>query len=228
MHRDGHVEVDKAYYSVPPEYLGFRVWVRWDSRLVRIFDQHLQSIAVHVKKEPGGFSTQRDHLAAEKISKVESGVVWLLKQVRRIGPGAKEWAQAMLQAREGHQEGDARASGASLHLAEHLHPWQVAPVERLRAALSHISYRLRTIRELLKRHAPRQEVFDFHVRKHAAHSPRKEIMPSSSMRPSLRGHPMTSSVVRRSTLSPASMPKISPPPCRRPGEAHCAPHWTPR
>jgi hypothetical protein len=45
---------------------------------VRIFDQHLQSIAVHVKKEPGRFSTHRDHLAAEKISKVESGAVWLL------------------------------------------------------------------------------------------------------------------------------------------------------
>ena len=25
VHRDGHVEVEKAYYSVPPEYLGFRV-----------------------------------------------------------------------------------------------------------------------------------------------------------------------------------------------------------
>jgi transposase len=156
VHRDGHVEVDKAYYSVPPEYLGLRLWVRWDSRLVRIFDQHLQSIAVHVKKEPGGFSTQRDHLAAEKISKVESGVVWLLRQVRRIGPGAKEWAQAMLQARgiEG-----VRVLQGLLHLAER-HPWQVLD-EACATALSHISYRLRTIRELLKRHSPRQEVFDF-------------------------------------------------------------------
>ena len=32
VHRDGHVEVDKAYYSVPPEYLGHHVWVRWDTR----------------------------------------------------------------------------------------------------------------------------------------------------------------------------------------------------
>ena len=28
VQRDGHVEVDKSYYSVPPEYLGRRVWVR--------------------------------------------------------------------------------------------------------------------------------------------------------------------------------------------------------
>ena len=37
--RDGHIEVAKAYYSVRPEYLGRTVWVRWDARLVRIFNQ---------------------------------------------------------------------------------------------------------------------------------------------------------------------------------------------
>ena len=26
--RDGHIEVAKAYYSVPPEYLGHTVWAR--------------------------------------------------------------------------------------------------------------------------------------------------------------------------------------------------------
>ncbi len=34
VHRDGHVEVDRAYYSVPPEYLARQVWVRWDARMV--------------------------------------------------------------------------------------------------------------------------------------------------------------------------------------------------
>jgi transposase len=156
VHRDGHVEVDKSYYSAPPEYLGRRVWVRWDSRLVRIFDDHLESIAVHVKQEPGRFSTDRAHLAPEKISKVESGAVWLLSQVRRIGPQATAWAQAMLAARgiEG-----VRVLQGLLHLAER-HPWQALD-EACAVALAHISYRLRTIRELLKRQTPRQEVFPF-------------------------------------------------------------------
>ncbi len=48
VHRDGHVQVDGAYYSVPPEYLRRTVWVRWDSRLVRIFNHHLEEIRVHV------------------------------------------------------------------------------------------------------------------------------------------------------------------------------------
>ena len=46
-----------------------------------------------------------------------------------------------------------------LHLAER-HPWQALD-EACALALAHISYRLRTIRELLKRQTPRQEVFDF-------------------------------------------------------------------
>lgn len=39
VNRDGHVEVAKANYSTPPEYLGRTVWLRWDARLVRIFNQ---------------------------------------------------------------------------------------------------------------------------------------------------------------------------------------------
>ena len=58
VHRDGHVEVDHAYYSVPPEYLARRVWVRWDARMVRVFNDRMEQIAVHVRHEPGRFSTQ--------------------------------------------------------------------------------------------------------------------------------------------------------------------------
>ena len=111
---------------------------------------------MHIKQEPGRFSTHREHLAAEKISKIESGAVWLLKQVRRIGHGAAGWAQAMLQARgiEG-----VRVLQGLLHLAKR-HP-RPALDQACAVALSHISYRLRTVRELLKRQTPRQEVFDF-------------------------------------------------------------------
>ena len=53
VNRDGHVEVAKAYYSVPPEYLGATVWVRWDARLVRIFNHRFEQIALHVRHEQG-------------------------------------------------------------------------------------------------------------------------------------------------------------------------------
>ena len=65
VNRDGHVEVAKAYYSMPPEYLGRTVWVRWDARLVRIFNHRFEQIALHVRHEQGRFSTQAEHLRRE-------------------------------------------------------------------------------------------------------------------------------------------------------------------
>ena len=53
VHRDGHVAVDKAYYSVPPEHLGRQAWVRWDSRMVHVFDLRMHQIAVHLRRSRG-------------------------------------------------------------------------------------------------------------------------------------------------------------------------------
>ena len=53
VHRDGHIEVDKAYYSVAPEYLARSVWVRWDARMVRVFNDKMEQIASYPKREPG-------------------------------------------------------------------------------------------------------------------------------------------------------------------------------
>ena len=99
VNRDGHVEVAKAYYSVPPEYLGRHVWVRWDGRVVRIFSTRMVQIAVHVQHEAGRFSTQNQHIDSRKVSGVEKGTTWLLQQASLIGPQTDRWAQAMLQAR---------------------------------------------------------------------------------------------------------------------------------
>ena len=99
VNRDGHIEIGRAYYSAPPEYLARRVWVRWDGRLVRLFNDRLEQIAVHVQREPGRFSTQPKHIVAEKISGVERGAAWILGRIRRVGPHCTRWAEACVQAR---------------------------------------------------------------------------------------------------------------------------------
>lgn len=156
VHRDGHVEVERAYYSVPPEYLARRVWVRWDARLVRICNERMEQIAVHVKHEPGRFSTQSQHIAGPKISGVERGAAWLLGQVRRLGPHSLAWAQAMLQARG--VEGVRVLQG--LLNPTHRHPCDAIESACV-IALSHGAFRLRTIRALIDRAAPRQESLPF-------------------------------------------------------------------
>ncbi len=99
VNRDGHLEVDKAYYSAPPEYVGRRLWVRWDTHLVRVFNDQWHQICVHAKAEPGRFRTSNDHIPKEKFSAVERGAKAMLERIDRIGPHTSRWARAMTQAR---------------------------------------------------------------------------------------------------------------------------------
>jgi transposase len=156
VHRDGHVEVDRAYYSVPPEYLGRQVWVRWDARMVRVFNDRMDQIAAHPKHEPGRFSTDRRHVATEKITGVERGASWLLSRVRMIGPNSTRWAEATIQTR-GVQ--GMRVVQGLLSLT-HRHDW-AAIEQACRVAHGYSSFRLRTIRALIGRQPPGQERFEF-------------------------------------------------------------------
>jgi transposase len=154
VHRDGHVEIARAYYSVPPEYLGRRVWVRWDDRLVRIFNERLESIAVHVPHERGHFRTQGQHIAAEKVNSVERGAAWLLQRVGLLGPDAARWGESVIALRQ--VEGVRVLQGLLSLAKKHTN----AEIERACAiAVSYGCQRLRTIRTLLQRQAPKQESF---------------------------------------------------------------------
>ncbi|HVA50004.1 MAG TPA: IS21 family transposase [Pirellulales bacterium] len=146
VYRDGHVEVAKAYYSAPPEYVGRSLWVRWDARLVRLFNHRWEQVALHVRQEPGRFSTLNEHLPAEKISGVERGASWLLSKVSVIGNEAHQWAQAMLHARgiAGTRVLQGLVSLQTKHSSEALE-------KACKTALSYGAYRLRTIRHLLAR-----------------------------------------------------------------------------
>lgn len=156
VHRDGHVEVDKAYYSVPPEYVGCRLWTRWDARLVRVFNRQWEQVAVHAKHEPGRFRTAPGHIPKEKVSAVERGADVLLRQVATIGTHSRDWSRAMVQARgvEGVRVLVGLKSLAGKHSTEE--------IERAcQTALTYRAFRLRTIRQLLVRQAPPQTQFDF-------------------------------------------------------------------
>jgi transposase len=157
VHRDGHVEVKGAYYAAPPEYLAREVWVRWDSRLVRIFNDRMEQIAIHPRKEPGGFSTPPEFIDPKKISGVEKGAAWLLRRVTtRLGPKSTAWAEAMIQARgvEGVRVLLGLLSLTGCHSTS-------AIEQACEIAQGYGEYHLRTIRALLKRKAPKQDWLPF-------------------------------------------------------------------
>jgi transposase len=156
VNRDGHIEVDKAYYSVPAEYLGHEVWARWDGRTVRIFNHRFEQIAFHAKHEPGRFSSEPGHIPERKRSGIEKGAVYLLGKASLIGPQSGRWSEQMLQQRgvEGVRVLMGLLSLSKQHACDRIE-------QACELALSHGEYHLRTIRKLIQRQGDRQEQFEF-------------------------------------------------------------------
>lgn len=158
VHRDGHVEIKGAYYSVPPEFLGQRVWARWDGRTVRLLDQKMRPIAMHAQRPPGTFSTLPVHIVPEKISGIERGTAWLLRRIESIGPHATQWAQSMLQNRgiEGVRVLMGLLSLTNKHRRDQIE-------HACQAAQSHGAYHLRSLRQLIDHQNPPaiQQNFEF-------------------------------------------------------------------
>lgn len=149
VNRDGHVEVAKAYYSAPPEFVGRSVWVRWDGHVVRIFDHNLKQLAIHAQHEPGRFATDQAHIHPLKRGGIERGAVWWMNKVAGIGAAAGQWCESILNQRGVH--GLRVIMGlVSLTQRHHVH----AVEQACSVAQSHGAHRLRDIRNLLKRSAP--------------------------------------------------------------------------
>lgn len=144
VHRDGYVEFKKAYYSAPPEYVGRQVWVRQETRLLRIYNSRREQIALHALAEPGKFTTDPAHLHSRKRHIIERGADYLLDRCRLIGPLTGTWAEAMHQTR-GPQS--LRVMQGLLQLAEK-HP--AAELEKAAGvATHHGTWRLRDLKRLL-------------------------------------------------------------------------------
>lgn len=97
VHRDGHVEVAKAFYHVPPEYLQREVWARFDSREVRIFVKDkaggLKQIQVHRRLEPGQFTNARGIGGGQ--GSLQANLDYWLKRACNLGASCEQWAQAV-------------------------------------------------------------------------------------------------------------------------------------
>ena len=94
VHRDSYVEVDRAYYEVPAQYIRRQVWVRWDAKLVRIYDDQMSQVATHVKLESGQYSKVLG-VAGCPVSVAES-LLYYRERVGRMGPAVGVWADASI------------------------------------------------------------------------------------------------------------------------------------
>lgn len=142
---DGHVQVAKAYYSVPSEYVRHDVLARWDLRFVTIYDHNHRRIAAHARSDEGRFNTDPQHIPPEKRHSIEKGPGYLMKKVRGIGDGAEKWAEKVM-ANRGVQSYRTLIGLASMAGKHHRDEINWACIE----AAKQEGFHLRHLRELLK------------------------------------------------------------------------------
>ena len=95
VHRDHHIEVAKALYSVPGSLIGTRVDVRADRTLVRIFSAG-QLVKTHPRQAPGGRSTDPADLPSDKTAYAMRDLDKLQRMAASHGPAVGAYAAALL------------------------------------------------------------------------------------------------------------------------------------
>ena len=146
VHLDGCVEVDAAYYSVPPGWIGKLVNVQWDSLHVRVLDPRThQLLREHVRQERGRHRIRPE----DNPKKTPFTTAQLLARAGRAGSHIGAFCEAIH-----HHQGEAgiRRILGVLSLAK---KFGVPAVEdACAAALELRVYEYRFIRRYLERRPP--------------------------------------------------------------------------
>jgi len=82
VHLDGCVEVEAAYYSAPPGWIGRRIPVQWDERQVRLLDPKTgQLLREHLRQQRGRHRIQDE----DRPAQTPPGTLELLARAERAG-----------------------------------------------------------------------------------------------------------------------------------------------
>jgi transposase len=83
VHLDGCVEVEAAYYSAPPGWIGRRIDVQWNALFVRLLDPKTGQLLREHVRAPRGWHRIED---ADRPRRTPPKTVALLEAAMRIGP----------------------------------------------------------------------------------------------------------------------------------------------
>lgn len=95
VHRDHHIEVARALYSVPGGLIGEHVDVRADAKLVRISHRG-RTVKTHPRMHAGGRSTDADDLPAERSIYALRDIDRLIALASTHGPAIGTYASRLL------------------------------------------------------------------------------------------------------------------------------------
>lgn len=95
VHRDFHIEIARALYSVPGHLIGQQLQARADSELVKLSHRG-RLVKTHPRQPAGGRSTDRDDLPAEKTAYAMRDVAKLVATCAGHGDNIGIYAERLL------------------------------------------------------------------------------------------------------------------------------------
>jgi transposase len=95
VHRDYHVQIAKALYSIPEHLRGQTLWARADGELVKMFHRG-QLVKTHPRQPAGGRSTDPADLPAEKTGYAMRDLTRLIATAAAHGPDIGIYAERLL------------------------------------------------------------------------------------------------------------------------------------
>ena len=147
VHPDYHIEVNRAYYSVPYRFIGSQVDVRLTANTVEIFHRG-KPIAAHPRAtERGKRATREAHRPERHVAIIERSLERVLERAAAIGPATVEVLRQQAAHRK-HPEETLRSAQGILRLATDFTP---ADLEcACQRALALKSYSYRAVRTLIE------------------------------------------------------------------------------
>lgn len=144
VHPDGHIQVDGAYYSAPPRYVGAHVIVHASKIWLRIIDKKThQCVCEHALLKKG----ERRTFAADRPKQTPPEIATLVARVEKLGSACGDFA------REIERERGKYADRSLFGLLELTRRYSIDSVERgCTLAVSSGSIKLRFLRTYLKFH----------------------------------------------------------------------------
>ncbi len=147
MHPDYHIEVARAYYSVPYRLIGERVNVRLTAHAVEVFHAG-QIVASHPRaKARAQRLTRRSHRPDKHIAVIDQSLERVLERALAIGPSTFGVVQAQAGSRKRPEE-TLRSAMGILRLATDFTPARLEAAGERALVLKACSYR--AVRTLLQ------------------------------------------------------------------------------
>ena len=95
VHPDHHVQFQKALYSVPTRHVGKRLWVRGDSKLIRVYVDG-ECVKTHERVDAGCRSTDYHDYPPERAAYAMRDPEAAIRQAHGQGPHIGRFAEALL------------------------------------------------------------------------------------------------------------------------------------